>query len=375
MISPLPAWLWGGETGPMKAVMASLAGLVLGGAVGSANDGVFYAEGNTLVAARETVVELRREVLRLKRAGRDMEVVVDFTFFNPGPPKTELVGFVTPPAEGDVTAEEQDHPQVSGFTVQVNGEALQAEVTRLAGSGFRVGDRHGQGHDFVYHFEVPFRRGENSIRHSYTYRGGGSVETVHDFSYRLTTGTTWANGEIGDFTLEIDLGRGAFFAVPASFHGDGRPAPWEALGDSRLSAVQEAPSGGRQRMFAQRDGLLRLKSAAFRPERDLTLTRYHPHLEMRYWVDDPSEWPEELGQVDSLLLPPAQPDGEALAELDAGTLRFLRNYPYARKGHAFRNKELRELFGSFLWYDPQPGVEVKLSPEEAAYVARVKRAE
>lgn len=351
------------------------AAMLLGGLAASANDGVFYAEGNTLVPAGESVVELRKEVLKLRRVGDDMEVAVDFTFFNPGPPKTELVGFVTPPADGDVTPEEQAHPQVSQFTVEVNGEALEAEVTKLEGSGFRVGEHFGQGQDFVYHFKVPFRHGANRIRHTYTYRGGGSVETAHDFSYRLTTGTTWANEEIGDFTLEVDLGRGSFFAVPASFHEDGRPAGWVAKGESRLSGVREGPLGTRQRMFAQRDGVLVLKAKGFRPERDLVLTQYHPHLEMRFWVDDPDDLPAALEGLDSMLLPPMRPELAELKKLDAATLRFLRNYPYARRGHVFKSEELRELFGALLWYEPRPGIEVALTPDEAAYVALIRKAE
>ena len=143
---------------------------VTGGAM--ANDGVFYASGNGLVPKEETTIELRKEVLKLKRMEK---------------------------------------------------------------SGFRVGPELGEGSDFVYHFEVPFRKGENRILHTYTYRGGSGVEVVHDFSYRLTTGKTWANGVIGDFTLEIDLGKGAYYAIPASFREDGRLAEWEAIGKSKLS--------------------------------------------------------------------------------------------------------------------------------------------
>ncbi|MBL0016272.1 MAG: hypothetical protein IPP17_07460 [Bacteroidetes bacterium] len=62
-----------------------------------ANDGVFYAQGNHLVPVKETVVQLKKEILKLKRIGDYMAVDVYFEFYNPGPEKTEIVGFVTPP--------------------------------------------------------------------------------------------------------------------------------------------------------------------------------------------------------------------------------------------------------------------------------------
>ena len=85
-----------------------------------ANDGVFYAQGNHLVPVQETVVQLQKEVLKLKREGDWMQVDVDFEFFNPGPAKTVIVGFVTPPAMGDVSEELTAHPQIREFSAVVN---------------------------------------------------------------------------------------------------------------------------------------------------------------------------------------------------------------------------------------------------------------
>jgi hypothetical protein len=356
-----------------KHVMGSLVVVLVASAM--ANDGVFYASGNGLVPKEETAIELRKEVLKLKRVGSDMEVSVDFTFFNPGAAKTELVGFVTPPADGDVTDKEKAHPQVSKFTEKVNGERPKHQVTRMKGSGFKTGPGRGMGDDFVYHFPVAFKSGENRVLHTYTYRGGSGVEVVHDFSYRLTTGKTWANGVIGDFTLEIDLGKGAYYAIPASFREDGRLAEWEAIGKSKLSKSMAGPFERKQRMFSQRDGGLRLKAKDFKPDYDLELAHYQAHMEMQFWVESPEQMPKYLQGIFPALLMPGAADDEQLRTQDGQTLRFVRNYYYARKGYAFKDPVVRRMFENFLWYDPQPGKEVVLSKDELAYITRIKKVE
>lgn len=340
-----------------------------------ANDGVFYASGNGLLPKEETTIELRKELLKLKRVGREMEVSVDFTFFNPGDPKTELVGFVTPPADGDVTDDEKAHPHISKFTVLVNGKPLKYKVARMEGSGFRVGEERGRGDDFIYHFPVSFKKGENRIQHSYTYRGGGSVDTAQEFYYRLTTGRAWANRQIDSFTLEIDLGEGAFFAVPAKFDETTGPVLWEAKGKSTIGPRRKGLFETEHQMFCQRDGILRLHMKEFRPFYDLELIQWQVHNEVRFWMDDPKDLPDFL-QGD---LPPGLLGGwasdEQLEELDKETLRFARNYFYARKGHEFKSADLQKIFRGFQWYTAKPGKAVVLSAEEKEYVARIKRVE
>jgi len=83
-----------------------------------ANDGVFYATGNTLVPLKENTVSLKKEILNLTRKEDWMQVDIYFEFFNPGPDKELTVGFVTPPAYGDVTDEEAKHPQLKDLIVR-----------------------------------------------------------------------------------------------------------------------------------------------------------------------------------------------------------------------------------------------------------------
>lgn len=318
-----------------------------------ANDGVFYAQGNHLIPVKETVVELRKEVLKLKRMGDYMAVDVYFEFFNPGAEKVETVGFVTPPAMGDVDEEMADHPQVREFSAVVNGQALPFKVARMETTGFSFPDLDIQGSDFVYHFEVRFKPGLNTIHHHYQFRGGSSVEMDYDFFYRLTTGNLWANGEIGDFTLEIDMGERALFTLPWSFLSDDSPANWKLLGTGKMGKEADVLFETHFRSVYAHAGAVQFKAQHFHPDRDLGVCALRVLNQAYVWgrpdlAEQVNEW------VGCVLF--AAGDGECLRDLSVEQLRIMRNFLYARHGLPFNSKDLTRYFSQFIWYDPIPGL-------------------
>jgi hypothetical protein len=338
-----------------------------------ANDGVFYAQGGTLFPVKETVLRLDKEVLKMRREDNWMAVEVNFEFFNPGSEKTVTVGFVTPPANGDVDEATAWHPQIRDFTVAVNGKAQAYQVARLQGTGFSLSEqRRFFGDDFVYHFEAGFKPGVNKVRHSYVFRGGSSVDTSIDFPYRLTTGNLWANGEIGDFTLEIEMGERALFTVPWSLHDDGRRAPWELLGRGKLAkAPLKLDEGNPLRAVYVGKGALRLKQEHFQPTHDLWVAVFNTHMEYLLW--DPGVEKHAFAGMQWVLQASA-PAVEDLAGLDDAQLRHLRNLPYARRGYVFNSPELQDFFAKMLWYEPLPQLrmeDIQLDAEEKALVAAV----
>jgi len=261
--------------------------LALVASMGRANDGVFYANGNTLIPVKETVVELEKEILRLTRDGEYMVVDVDFTFNNPGSEKEVTVGFVTPPAGGDVDYELMAHPQVFDFVTKIEGEIIPFEVATLKKTGFKLDETVATGEDFVYHFPVTFKQGKTRIQHRYRYRGGNSVEMLAEFSYRITTGKMWANNEIGDFTLEIDMGDGSYYSIPNTFFDEdaheGKEAsletPWKAKDESILSAPMKNFFNSEVRMVKQYGGGVTLHIAHFKPDYDIMIGEYQPFNE------------------------------------------------------------------------------------------------
>lgn len=330
-----------------------------------ANDGVFYAQGNHLVPVQETVVQLQKEVLKLKRDGDWMQVDVDFEFFNPGPAKTVIVGFVTPPAMGDVGEDVTEHPQIREFSAVVNGKDLPFKIAVMEDSGFDFGsDGEVNGQDFIYYFDVHFQEGLNRIRHRYHFRGGSSVEVYYDFPYRLTTGNMWANEEIGDFTLEIDMGDRELFSVPWAFGYNDSPAEWTLTGAGKIGKKADILMESYYRSIYVRDGGIQLKCKHFHPDRDLVINSFVLYNQAYGWgrpdlSEEVSEWlPCGLFAAN---------DSSCLMELNDKQLRILRNFFYARKGLEFQSADLNKYFGQFIWYDPIAGLkadEIKLEEWE-----------
>lgn len=336
--------------------------LILTGYASLGNDGSFYAMGNTLVPLKETTIQLKKEVLNLTRQQAGMQVDIYFEFFNPGEEKELLVGFVTPPAAGDVSEKEAAHPQIDGFAVMVNNNILPYKITRLDKSGFKLKSTFGDGEDFVYHFTVKFKKGTTVIRHSYQYRGGSSVEAYHDYYYRLTTGATWANGAIEDFELNINMGNDVVFTVPTSFNA--KKAGWNVIGIGKINNT------GRQgHMFNGaesdecavfiRNGTLQLKEKHFVPTSDLGIVMPRLYVEYLYWNEQGT-----TNDFDALKEFFDKDTAQArIKHFSNEQLRLYRNLHYARKGYDFKDPVLKQTFSKYVWYVPDPNLKLEGFPE------------
>ena len=327
-----------------------------------ANDGVFYATGNTLVPLKENTVQLKKEILNLTRKAEWMQVDIYFEFFNPGPEKELLVGFVTPPANGDVTDEEARHPFIKDFMVMSGDELLSYKVAKMGETGFRVSSKLAEGYDFVYYFTIKFKKGINVIRHSYQYRGGGSVEASQDFDYRLTTGTTWANHAIDDFELNIDMGENSYFSIPASFGA--QPVNWLMTGVGRISApdftlpyVNEGKA--KLKMVLQRRGRLHMRMNGFKPTTDLSVSFWNLHNEIGLWCAPPVK--NDFSNMMEMIWGDAV--DSTIRQFSDQQLRLYRNLNYARHGYAFKDETLKKAYSKYIWYIPDPAVKTDNTPD------------
>lgn len=339
----------------MKYTFALLFFLIAG--AGYANDGSFYASGNTLIPLKESVIQLKKEVLNLNRIHNDMQVDIYFEFFNPGEEKELLVGFVTPPPSGDVPEEDEDevHPQIFGFAVMVNSNLLPYKITRMEKSGFKLGEKLAESHEFVYHFTVKFRKGITVIRHSYLYRGGGSVEASHEFYYRLTTGTSWANKEIDDFEMNINMGEDVVFMAPYDFGK--KKADWNIIGIGRVNAAQNHITRFRDYEENQatayiRNGTLQLKEKHFAPTSDLYL--FMPLLYIEYLSWCPADVKNDFDDLKDFF---DKDTAEVrVKHFSDEQLRLYRNLHYARQGYDFKDLVLKQTFSKYVWYIPDPNL-------------------
>ncbi len=349
-----------------------------------ANDGVFYVQGNNLIPLQETQIQLRKEVLKFHVSDYEwMDVDVDFSFFNPGKTKSVIVGFVTPPASGDT--DEEQHPQIKGFTVNVNGIKIPFKMKRMSETTFALKKLQLEGQDFVYYFPVTFKPGLNRIKHTYTYRGGASVEMHRVFDYVITTGKRWANKQIDDFELQVHLDNG-IYAVPASFRKDEKYADWKILGDGVMQPkgerflYEESPL---MRLTHLNSGYLSLKEKNFKPDNDIVFAEYNWAAG---WIERWCDFAQECidrGAMEKIvpyfnLKPWEGITAEDLKEMSAKDLRLLRNYFFAVRGYEFKSEDLLKFYSQFFWYRPVKGLTVdgiKLSAAEEEFVKTISDAE
>lgn len=350
------------------------------------NDGVFYAQGNNLVPLQETRVELRKEVLKFfVRDFNFMDVDVDFEFFNPDGERRLTVGFVSPPAMGDVEEGEGGHPRISDFTVVVNGETLKFKIAKMEETSFASADPELNGWDYVYYFDVVFKPGLNRVRHTYRFQGGGSVETQRDFYYQITTGKRWANKQIGELELQVHLDQGIYF-VPARFVKGGGLANWEIVGDGVLKSGAEKFYDFDEetiRLVHLNRGFLRLKEKNFKPDIDIAIGEFNWAAGWLRKMCPGStacvtdEEVERLGPYFSLR-PGEWITADELKDLSAAELRVLRNYGFALRGYEFKDETLKKFYSRFFWYKPDPSVkavDVDLTEAEKEFIKKIETAD
>src|SRR5688572_21677929 len=201
------------------------------------NDGAFKAQGNQLIPMYETDISVKKEILTIKRITENqVAITVYYEFYNPKKSKELEVGFEAISPGGDVDARpvRGQHPYIRGFTVNINGQAIPFSVSIVKDSlYFKNGkfksitlaqaqeesnnDPNYVDFFYVYHFRAQFKEGLNTIIHTYTADLSGSVAESYSFDYILSAAGRWANRQIDDFTLQIDMGQFQDFSIPNSF--------------------------------------------------------------------------------------------------------------------------------------------------------------
>ena len=345
--------------------------LLIAGA--KANDGVFYANGNQLIPVTETDISVRKEVLTINRVDDHLEVTVYYEFYNPSKPKDLLVGFeAEPPYDSYVDMAEvfPDHPHIRNFTVTINGDRLGFEVAHVLYDEddyrSRVYFKNGQFSDlsreqcikamneyegmgypfyYVYHFNAHFREGLNIVQHTYDFDISNSVGEEYCFSYILTAANRWANHQIDDFTLNIDMGEIQSFFIDPTF--------FKSVDEWVFNDAGRATPDNRwehRRMFHVPKGSISFHKDDFHPEGELSISK--PRVLWEYNIcnaDDIIDMVKRMmGNLDILK---SCDDGSMFNDSQR---RILKNVPFAYRGRVFKDEKLRQFFESTDWYVPNP---------------------
>ncbi|MCR4829284.1 MAG: YARHG domain-containing protein [Bacteroidales bacterium] len=373
-----------------------------------ANDGVFYAQGNQLIPIVETDIRVTKEVLTLKRVGGTIEVSVYYEFFNPKGEKDLLVGFEAAPSY-PVEPTYPNHPNIFDFTVQMNGAELpyqmsvvpyfNADTARGARPYLLNGRVEGMAKDaldtlvdwdwapicYVYHFNAHFKQGLNVVRHTYRYRASNSVVTRYECPYVLTAANRWANHQIDDFTLDIDMGDRQSLLLMRSFFRELSQWKIEGAGRANLAPDFIGFDDDSLAFFHIRQGSLHLHATDFHPEGELWLCSPLTCLSMlmnqcnstgelldamrRQYVEASLNgcWGDEVLSEKELT------DYLVGIELVFSDMdkKIIKNLPFAQRGYIFRNKALQRYFESTDWYVPDPDYQADmdgLRPVEKQWV-------
>jgi len=311
------------------------------------NDGAFFISGNHLVPTTETEIEVKKEILTLKKIRNQyIEVSVYYEFFNPNESKEIIVGFEAFQPSGDVSfiPKNGGHPYMRDFTVNLNSEMLPHNVALVGDSLYKEIDLakvknykdFESFHDFfyVYYFKARFKKGLNIIKHTYNFDVSGGVELNYDFKYILTAANRWANKQIDDFTLIIDTGEFERFDISKSFFNSKEDWLINGIGKSKESSLFDTKT---VRFYLQKGNLIFHKKN-FSPKGELYILsqRFFPYAKPEYL-------PFSYYQLDDL--PEPKSDYER---------KVYRNLPFARRGYVFKNQALKNFYEELDWYIPNP---------------------
>jgi len=344
-----------------------------------ANDGAFFAKGNQLIPIAETSITVQKEILYIKNINhQSIEVTVYYEFFNPGNEKTITVGFEAFSPSGDVngTPINGQHPYMRDFTVELNDKILGHQIAYVKDdlyakdgviktkslSEIQGGITNENNVDFyyVYHFDALFKKGLNKIKHTYTYDLSGSVEFAYEFEYVLTAANRWANKQIDDFTLIVDMGDLESFNIQKDFFTDSNDWLINGIGKSvNVKGVTNSLIEKDATKFFIQKGNLIFQKKNFRAVGELFL------YNVNYFATAISEYiPFALYFQDNI--------PEPSSDLEK---RILKNLPFARRGYVFKSTELQSYFEKLDWYLSNPNYDgdvERLTANEKAWIERWK---
>ena len=318
---------------------------------GYTNDGAFYMAGNQLVPINETDISVKKEILYIKKTQEFAEVSVYYEFFNPKDEKEIIVGFEAgiPLGDAGFSPVNGHHPYMFDFTVSLNGNFLPYQIAFVKNSTYTknhkiqnidpksldndvIGDE--LDFQYVYHFKAKFKKGKNIVKHTYRYKLSRGVCYYYDFNYVLTAANRWANKQIDDFTLILDMGDFQTASIRKTFFKNTNEWTFNGIGKTT-----ENPD---YTNFYIQQGILVFEKKNFVPKGELS-------------VEEESSYCREAGGNQKFIfsLGKNRELGDP-TEKTPEEKRIIRNLPFARRGYIFKDKTLQDVFKTEDWYQPNP---------------------
>ena len=336
------------------------------------NDWEFGSEGEHLIPLEISNVSIKSEKIVMKLTEKGMEINVRFVFDSPVD-EIKKIGFITPPDQ------QQGKLFMSDFKTAVNGKEVVSQVDNFDKSPFAVNtalkkaaeEMGGSAeHDvagYVYYFDAPFKKGENTVEHSYVYSGSGGIDG-QDYAYVITTISKWKNKRVDDFELIIDMGENSFFMLPYTFWKNNKKIDWEIFGEGRIESGRSWDTSEMTDTFfvKMKNGYVRYKTKNFSPDLDIEIYDidfFSGRLDILPQSNGKTLYKDDLTYLYKGIY--NQNNNQNIYVLNDEELRILKNYPYAAAGYDFSDPQLKKYFSQFFWYIPiSKNVEVPVEETE-----------
>jgi hypothetical protein len=224
---------------------------------------------------------------------------------------------------------------------------------------------------YVYHFRAVFKPGINIVIHTYTVDLSSSVSENYSLDYILTAAGRWANRQIDDFTLQINMGELQDVSIENTFFSN--VAEWQIPATAKSIAIRKKKKDETDMSeFIIRKGMLVFQKQNFKPVGQL----YIRSLNFSFYYG-----PEDYDKYDYLFnyvrdrLPFSIEDQDHI-RMPANELskRILKNLPFARRGYIFKSSELQSYFEKQPWYKKDEKYEpvlAELTQKEQAWLKKL----
>lgn len=355
-----------------------------------ANDGAFRAAGNQLIPMYETDISVKKEILTINRiSSTKAAITVYYEFFNPKANKELEVGFEATSPHGDVGTRPVNgrHPYITQFTVNMNGESIPFNVSIVSDSLYynkgnyksktiAQANKESSENDmvdffYVYHFRAQFKTGLNIITHTYTVELSSSVVENYSLDYILSAAGRWANRQIDDFTLQINMGEFQDLSIENTFFA--KASEWQLPETTKSLFVKKRDKYEKDKTeFFIRKGMLVFQKQNFKPIGELYIHSFNY---------DFYNGPNDANTYDGLFnynregVPFSIEDQDGIQKpANEFSKRILKNLPFARRGYVFKSPELQSYFEKQPWYKKdekyQP-VLAELTQKEQAWLNKL----
>jgi hypothetical protein len=356
------------------------------------NDGAFRAAGNQLIPMYETDISVKKEILTINRiSSGKAAITVYYEFFNPTSNKELEVGFEAVSPYGDVTMRPVNgqHPYITKFTVNMNEEAIPFKVAIVSDSLYYRNGKYKSktlaqalkesdendlvDYFYVYHFKALFKPGINIIKHTYTVDLSNSIAENYTLKYILSTAGRWANRQIDDFTLQINMGELQDIWISNTFFTN--VSEWqlpETVKGIQLKKNRKDKKITDTSEFVIRKGMLTFQKQNFKPVGELYIESYRNWF---YYGSRDENMIDDYFNCKRDRLPFSIEDQDEIKKpSDELSKRILKNLPFARRGYVFKSPELQSYFEKQRWYkkeDTYKPVLAELTQKEQAWLNKL----